>query len=138
LISGVLRYYPQYTLKHVFNIRFKDGGLTKRQIIILFTHASESEYNHLRTQSLFNACASGGTDPEDLVNKKVKKTSSDGHQSLPNQSSIFPTFEHPDKYKKLSYEEKKAKTREMMSAHKAWVSTEPALTDFGKDEENAS
>ena len=134
----MLRYYPQYTLKHIFNYRFKDGGLTKNQIIILFTHASESEYNHLRTQSLFNACASGGTDPGELIGKKVKKTSSDGHQSLPNQSPIFPIFEHPDKYTKLSEEDRKAKTQEMMSAHKAWANTDTALTDFGKDEENAS
>jgi hypothetical protein len=138
LISGILRYYPQYTLKHIFNTPFKYGGLTKHQIIILFTHASEGEYNLLRTQSLFNACAAGGKDPEDLIGKKVKKTCSDGHQSLPNQSPRFPIFEHPDKYKDLSFEEKEAKTREMMSAHKAWANTESSLTDFGKDEENVT
>ena len=131
----MLRYYPQYSLGHIFRKKFKDGGLTKSQILILFDHASENEYNRLRTQALFNACASGGTDPGDLIGKKVKKTSTDRHQSLPNQSHIFPTFEHPDKYKGLSEEERKAKTREMMSAHKTWANTK---TDFGKDEEDVT
>jgi preprotein translocase subunit Sec63 len=111
----------------LFERRYKDGGLTKGQIIILFTHASEDDYNRLRTQALFNASAVGGHDPGEYLGVKKRKA---GHQSLPDQSSKFPVFEHPDKYKDLSEDERKARTEQMMRAHKAWAN---ALTDFGKD-----
>ena len=132
LVSLFLGYYPQYDLDHILNKSFRNGGLTKGQIIILFTHASEAEYNRLRTQALFNACAVGGEDPENII-QRVKKSSPTSHQSLPDQSTVFPVFEHPDKYKDLSPEEKEAKTKEMMHKHKVWVQSERTLTDFGKD-----
>lgn len=132
LVSLFLGYYPQYDLGHIFNKTFRNGGLTKGQIIILFTHASEAEYNRLRTQALFNACAVGGQDPEVLL-QKVKKSSPTSHQSLPDQSTIFPVFEHPDKYKHLSQEEKESLTEKMMRKHKVWVNSDRAMTDFGKD-----
>jgi hypothetical protein len=132
LVSLFLGYYPQYDLDHILNKSFRNGGLTKGQIIILFTHASEAEYNRLRTQALFNACAVGGEDPENII-QRVKKSSPTSHQSLPNQSTVFPAFDHPDKYKDLSPEEKEVQTKRMMQAHKVWANTDPAMTDFGKD-----
>lgn len=140
LISLFLVYYPQYTLDHVFHRTFRQGGLTRDQITILFTHASEAEYNRLRTQALFVSCTLGGTDPNDLISSKgsrVEKTSTASHQSLPDQSPVFPAFRHPDEYKNLSQDEKDTLTKRMMKAHQAWAQTESSLTDFGKDVEHA-
>jgi hypothetical protein len=132
LVSMFLGYYPQYDLDHIFKKSFINGGLTRNQIIILFTNASEAEYNRFRTQALFTSAAVWGKDPGDLIGR-VKKSSSTSHQSLPNQSTVFPVFDHPDKYKDFSQEEKESLTKKMMQTHKVWANTDPAMTDFGKD-----
>jgi hypothetical protein len=109
--------------------------LTKGQIIILFTHAEDSAYNQYRTQAIFNGYAFAGKDPNEALPEDalpVKKGTT-GKQSLPDQSPLFPVFEHPEKYKDLPQEERDALTEKMMKAHKHWAKTDRFLTDFGKD-----
>lgn len=132
LVTGFLRHYPQYTLNDIFNKRFKDGGLTKGQIIILFTHASKDVYNVLRTQAVFNSMAVWGKDPAEVIETKTENKVTK-IESSSTQPHIFPVFESLDKYAAMSPEERAELTDKMMSKHKRWAEQDAAPKGFGKD-----
>jgi hypothetical protein len=89
----------------------------------LFTHAEDSVYNQYRTQAIFNGYAFAGKDPEEALPDRAREVKKGfvSKQSLPDQSPLFPVFEHPDKYKDVSQEERDALTEKMMTAHKWWA-----------------
>lgn len=110
-----------------------DGGLTKGQVIILFTHACEDVYNNTRTQAIFNSIAVWGKDPGEVSGMQKTKNKVTKIESSSTQPTIFPVFESVEKYKKMSPEEREKLTEEMMGKHKQWAGEDVAPFGFGKE-----
>ena len=122
----MLRAYPQYTLKDVFNKSFKDGGLTRGQIAALFEEADKAAYEKMRHEAfVYSSIMIHGKDPDDLSKPERKalvpeKTNSGEKLDVPTEEEVA----------RMTNEERKALTKKMMEQHNSFV--------FGESNKNFS
>lgn len=100
-----------YRLEHFYTLSFLDGGVTKSQLIELY-----SQLVKLQNQEVeFNAALHGA----DISGSKEPTA---GESKTPQKQSL-PVFGDPSEYENLSDAEKEQRTSEMMTSHKEWVKT---------------
>lgn len=107
MITKVLHSYPQYNLNHFYKLGFKDGGLTRGQLYVLFEHQDKRDADKLKIMANMLG-----------INTDGKA----GHKpQSPEENKGFIPFEHPDKYKNMTEAERKQLTERMKKSHESVI-----------------
>ena len=104
-ISTVLSEYPQFGLEHFFKLSYREGGLTRGQLKVLFSEYERKENEKRKFEILLH----GGKIDDD-------ETTTVQANNLKNKSFVFGA---PEDYAHMTKEEKEELTRKMMKAHKS-------------------
>jgi len=124
--------YPQYSIRHFYELGYKEGGLAFEQLESLYDYAMKFENEDKKFQAKIH-----GID----VDKESKKGTTNHHDNhshsatqenvKEDQQSPLPVFGDPSKYSNMSQEERDRLTERMMSKHKQWVGESQPLASKG-------
>ena len=109
-----------------YNKHFHQGGFHLYQVQIMLEYIEDKKYNEYR----FFAALSGVD-----LDRDVKKTTKEDRKTIldrQQKNQDLPIFRDPEEYEGLSEEEREQKTKDMMTAHKQWVSKSTSSKSVGR------